>query len=211
MKKIGIALFVLVLLTASVAYGSWESLMQYYARYDVMEKNLQAENGYDKSTANAIKHATAASDMFTLLSRYVGDQWAEKTVISMGLVNEYIEQHKFPEDRDTAREIMKDLHNNYVGIEAAKVARFTGTKISAFKIIMASADNSTLIVNRIYNPFFHEKEPTTNVVDFGYKWFGSHRNEIAERIHWKMARIAALQDAEPFRVSSISPRPPLVN
>ncbi len=184
------------------------ALKQYYARYESIEKLLETSLAYNDSTANAIKHAAAASDMFSALRTVIGSNGAEKTVILLGLANEYIEQVIYPNDRDTAREIMKDLHNNYVGIEAAKMA--DDNAAVADRLILSLANNRTLIVNRNYNPFFDEKEPKQDVVAFGYNWFDEHRAEIDSRIQMKMKRVKDLQPIDPIKVSGLAQKSAIV-
>lgn len=190
-------LSVLFLLLAVPASNTM--LTKYYDGYESMEKSLQSSFSYDGGTANAIKHAKASADMYRALRLVMNDQMAEETVIRLGVLNEYIERVKYKEDRDSAREIMKDLHNNYVGIMAARAANRT----DAFKIILAFADNRTLIVRDIYNPFFEGKEPHKHVVEFGYDWFDEHRTEIDERIERKLARAKDLLPVETVQLSNI--------
>ena len=195
MKIVALTFVSLILLTIVSTFA----LSKYYARYESMEKNLETSLSYDASTANAIKHATAASDMFKLLRIAMGEDLAEKSVIQLGLLNEYIEQVEYPNDRDTAREVMKDLHNNYAGILAAKMA-----DSDSFKIILAFADNRTLIVKNIYNPFFEGKEPKNDVVAFSYNWFGQHRTDIDKRIEKRVIRSQEFWMDKQFQLSSLN-------
>lgn len=190
-----ICMTLLILLPIALSYG----LGKYYARYEQMQKQLEISLEYDSDTANAIKHATAASDMFHALRIVLGDNAAEKAVIQLGVLNEYIEQIKYPNDRDSAREIMKDLHNNYAGIEAAKLA----DDEDALPVILTFADNRTLIVNQAYNPFFEDKEPKQDVVAFGYNWFKSHYAEIDKRIQKKVMRAKDLRSLAQIELSNL--------
>ena len=201
-KTIIFSVFVLAVLALAPRFA----LDRFYLRYENMAKHLETSLDYDDSTANAIKHATAASDMYTVLHLVMDSDHAEKTVIALGVMNEYIEQSIYPNDRDSAREIMKDLHNNYVGIEAAKLAG----RADPFKIILAFADNNTLIVNRSYNPFFEAKEPKQDVVAFSHEWFDEHRQKIDSRIQMKLSRDVTFQQANQFKLSNLARKSPIV-
>ena len=137
--------------------------------------------------------------MFTLLRKAMRDDTAEQAVVAFGIFNEYLEQVIYPNSRDTAREIMKDMHNNYAGIVAAKAAG----RENFFPIIIAFADNRTLIVKDIYNPFFEGAVPQQDVVAYGTHWFDDHRADIDKRIEKKLARAKALGFARPVQVTQI--------
>ena len=194
------AIAISLLTTALLAGASSWAMSNFFDRYEVMERTLRTTFNYDRSTANAIKHATASADIFKFLREFVGDKNAETAVIQLGVLNEYIERVTHRNDRDSAREIMKDLHNNYAGILAAKLSNESAT----FPVVLSFAASSTLIVNPTYNPFFEEKEPRDHVVAFGYDWFKEHYREIDNRIDRKIARAKDLQAFNPVQVSSVN-------
>ena len=199
------ALVLLVALPLLLVGVSHYVLYAYYERYEKIARYISTSYDCDASTANAIKHATAAADIYNLLSPVVGEEYAENTVIKLGVMNEYIERVMRPEGKyDSPREIMKDLHNNYAGIKAAKLADGN----DAFRIILAFASNRTLIVNEIYNPFFDDKGPDQNVVAFGYDWFKLHHGEIDSRIQMKIARANDSEIVHRMEVSNFSWKSP---
>ena len=199
MKRTTLALLSVVFLLTTIAASTAAFLHVFYDRYEAMARHIGKTLDYDADTANAIKHATAASDMFSALRPVMGDEIAEAAVIRLGVLNEYIERVIYPNDRDSAREIMKDLHNNYAGIMAAKLADGS----DAFDIIISFGANRTLIVNRIYNPFFSDKEPKNDVVAYGYEWFKEHHSEIDQRIEKKVARAKDLRAFNPIQLSNL--------
>lgn len=178
----------------------------YYERYETMEKSLRQNLSLDPTTANAIKHATAAADMFNLLKPVLGEEKAETAVIRLGVANEYIERVIYYGRTDTAREIMKDLHNNYAGIVAAKLA----DQSDAFPVILSMGSNRTLIVNEVYNPFFDQKSPEQDVVGFGYDWFKAHHEDIDDRIEMKVMRAKDLRPLAQIKISSLDWNYPVI-
>ncbi len=86
------------------------------------EKASQEEatrQGLTKDDANAIKHAYAASLVYSgLRFIFLGDESARDITIYFGKLNE-IAEIIFKTNRDSTLEMMKDLKNNLVGINAA--------------------------------------------------------------------------------------------
>ena len=200
MKK----LFVMFLMTGLLLGATAAILHVYFDRYSKMEKQIKRTMEYDASTANAIKHATAAADMFNLLRQVMNEEQAEKTVIRLGVFNEYLERVVYYGRTDSVREIMKDLHNNYAGIKAAKL-----DQDDPFRVILAFSDNRTLIIDQIYNPFFEEKSPEENVVAFSYDWFNEHHAEIDQRIQRKIMRARDLRPLA-MQISNLSLQLPVI-
>lgn len=194
MKK----LIVMFLVTGLLLGAAGTALHVYFDRYSKMEEQIKQTMEYNASTSNAIKHATAAADMFNLLRHVMSEEQAEKTVIRLGVFNEYLERVIYYGHTDSVREIMKDLHNNYAGIKAAKL-----DQEDPFRVILAFSDNRTLIVDQIYNPFFDEKSPDENVVAFSYDWFNEHQAEIDERIQRKVMRAKDLRSLA-IQISNLS-------
>lgn len=79
-----------------------------------------SERNLNPSYRNALKHAAAAAGFYAML-RTVGFSRliAEKTVVELGYLNERAELVFKRGKRDTTAEIIKDLHNNMVGIGVA--------------------------------------------------------------------------------------------
>ncbi len=189
----------LLILPLLAFYGFSSFLNVYYERYENIAKLLEKNYKFDESTANAIKHATAASDLYNLMRPHIGDERAEMAVIKLGVMNEYIERYTRRKTPDSVREIMKDLHNNYAGIRAAQLADGD----DAFDIILTFASTRTLIVNEVYNPFFKAKGPNEDVVAFSYGWFKNHHGDIDTRFERKIARAKNLRDLTRIEISSL--------
>lgn len=116
-KKI-IAIILIVVLPPLAFYGWFEAS----ARSIVRERSLDPQFG------NAIKHALAASYLYSgLRSVGVPVSVSEAAVIRAGLFNEFAELYIKRGKPDTTEEIMKDLQNNMVGISLAKWLEGNGT------------------------------------------------------------------------------------
>ncbi len=196
-------LALLIILPVLAWYGSLSFLAVYYERYENIAKHLEKNYKFDESTANAVKHAVASADIYNLLRPQLGDERAEKAVIRLGVLNEYIERYTRRKHPDSVREIMKDLHNNYAGIRAAQLADGE----DAFNVILTFASTRTLIVNEVYNPFFKIKGPDQDVVAFGYDWFKNHHGDIDSRFERKIAKAKNLRDLARIEISSLPVSP----
>lgn len=94
-------------------------LAGYYVAYEKMARRLVFDRGIYYETANSIKHAYAAAQMFDALDAVLGTQAAEDAVVALGKFNERLEQ-VVRRPKDSTAESAKDLWNNQVGITAAR-------------------------------------------------------------------------------------------
>lgn len=79
------------------------------------------ELGLGPGFGNAIKHAGASADAYRALRLFgVSGGRAEAVVIRVGIVNEWAETWVKRGRPDTTLEMMRDLHNNMVGIGLAR-------------------------------------------------------------------------------------------
>ena len=70
--------------------------------------------------SNGIRHAFAAAEAYAILrAAYLPARAAEKAVIKLGYLNEYVE-HFTKRNKDRTSEVYKDLYNNLSGITAAQ-------------------------------------------------------------------------------------------
>jgi hypothetical protein len=106
---------VLVLLTLAGVYS-------FFYQFQTIANRVQAQHGFDSNKANAIKHAYAASQMYRV-SRAVGfsEGVSKNIVYFLGDMSERAELLMRGENKDSTLEIIRDLHNNYVGVCAADV------------------------------------------------------------------------------------------
>ena len=109
-------LFALLLAAATAIVGSY-SWFKAASVAEVARRNLPAY------TANAVKHAYAAAQTYSLLrSFFVEKGVAAQVVYRLGQLNEYAEYYgRRGEKRDPTREIYKDLYNNLAGVAAASI------------------------------------------------------------------------------------------
>jgi hypothetical protein len=90
------------------------------------------------SSGNSIRHAFAAAEAFAIL-RAIGlpSSYAEKMVVKLGFINEYVENYT-KRRQDPTSEVYKDLFNNASGIVAARFSESCtdqGKAVSRLKLI----------------------------------------------------------------------------
>jgi hypothetical protein len=104
---------VAVLLLPVLALGAVLQGFSLAASWTVRARGLPAEDH------NAIKHAYAAAEIYSLLRMVAGPDCAAFVVTELGEANEWVERHvKFM--TDWSPEVYKDLRNNLSGIAAAE-------------------------------------------------------------------------------------------
>jgi len=106
------ALLGVLVLGASIGAFYW-----HYERYAI---GLLSSQKLTPEAANAVKHAYASAQIFQRLHPITGAAHAESIILILGSVNEYAEQLLDWTNPDSEAEILKDLHNNQVGISLAR-------------------------------------------------------------------------------------------
>lgn len=156
----------------------------FYARYEILTDRLEKEMGFEYSAANAVKHAYAAAELYSVLNIVLSDQHAESLVMSLGIINEYIERVTKHNKLDSLREIMKDLHNNQAGISAVQWQQGQAAdKVALLDVIIGMAEKRILIVKRTDNPFYKGKDRnSSDVVGIATVWLDKNNENIKERI-----------------------------
>lgn len=168
-----IAISIIALLPAAAFYG----------RYEILSNRLENELGLDGGTANAVKHAYAAAELYYLVATVLPDRKADSLVTALGVMNEYIERITKLRKPDSLREVMKDLHNNRAGIAAAKWQKRQGGKGDLLAIILRMAKDRVLIVARDQNPFYKDEDQNNStVVGTARDWLESLHDKIDGRI-----------------------------
>lgn len=106
-----VAILLAVILPPAVFYG-W---------FEVQSRVTADRHALDAGYANALKHAEAAATLYSAL-RLIGasDRTSERVVVKLGILNEYAEMYVKLGRKDSTLEMMRDLHNNMVGIAVAK-------------------------------------------------------------------------------------------
>ncbi len=114
LKIVALAVFLFLVTLEVAAVLSNNLFFEKVAAKEVKRRVMPA------STANAVKHAYAASLLYsTLRSAYFSETSAKSATIFLGKVNEVAEVI-FKPHQDSSLEMMKDLSNNLIGICAAK-------------------------------------------------------------------------------------------
>ena len=93
----------------------------FYGWFELQSRLRRDREALDAGYANALKHAEAAAALYSTL-RFAGvsTRVSERTVIGLGIVNEYAELYVKRGRKDTTLEMMRDLHSNMVGISVAR-------------------------------------------------------------------------------------------
>ena len=159
-------------------------LAVFYSRYELVSDHLEKDLGYKGAEANAIKHAYAASELYDGLSHILETNEAEQTVLFLGLVNEYVERVTKFRKQDSAKEIMKDLHNNVAGIVVAQRSKSNTEDVyERLDILKKLADEEVLVTARDRNPFFSDDETRiTNPVAYSRRWLDKNKKDIKQRV-----------------------------
>lgn len=91
----------------------------FYGRYGWISYQLEQQK-IPPQQVNAIKHALAAYETYQMVAWLLPDRASESLVISLGNLSEQTERITKYGQPDPLSEVLKDLHNNYVGIVAAQ-------------------------------------------------------------------------------------------
>ena len=137
------------------------------------------KRGLDKSVGNSIKHAYAASLFYSALRTiYFSENFAENTVIFLGKSNE-VAEIIFRPQRDSTLEMMKDLGNNLIGIEAAKWLE--KNNMERLSLIGELAEENILFVNQkdVFLDGEIVKKPDFFIAE---KWAKKNKNKIQKRM-----------------------------
>lgn len=97
------------------------AVVAFYLWHEKHSDLLADQQGLSGEAANGLKHSNAGAEVYQLL-RLTGlsSTAAEKHVVFLGVANERLEQWVKVNKPDSTLEMMKDLHNNFVGIVAAQ-------------------------------------------------------------------------------------------
>jgi hypothetical protein len=106
-------LFLLILALPFIALSAVHITFS-LASYSEIERR-----GLPEKYHNAIKHAFAASEFYSLARLVLAPEQAHGLVVKLGEINEWVERY-IKHDTDVSTEVYKDLRNNIVGIAAAE-------------------------------------------------------------------------------------------
>lgn len=113
-KYIAVAILIFFVLAEVSVVLSNDLFFEKVAKKEVAKRSMPV------STANAVKHAYAASLLYSAFRNiFFTENAAKNSTIFLGEVNEVVELF-FKSKTDSTLEMMKDLENNLIGIYAAK-------------------------------------------------------------------------------------------
>ncbi|MBL0318298.1 MAG: hypothetical protein IPP74_03195 [Alphaproteobacteria bacterium] len=177
---IGCLLMALVTVTAYCGNLWFES----QAKAETVRKNLA------HAAINSIKHAYAASQLYTLFrTLHVTDSSSQSVVVFLGKMNECAELVLNPlRRRDSTDEIKKDLHNNIVGVQSARWLELHGKESHSsmrLQTLGTLAKGNILLlsptdVNTVYALDLPTSKPRFRLLD-AYEWFDQHQQVIILR------------------------------
>jgi hypothetical protein len=121
----------------------------FYGYFEFSADRYVEHHALDPAFGNALKHASAAAFMYRALRLTgIGDSAAEGAVNRMGLWNERAEQLLTGGKRDSTLEMMKDLHNNIVGIGVARWRETSSSAAADLAVLTALGERGILLVSR---------------------------------------------------------------
>ncbi len=142
-----------------------------------------------KETANAVKHAYAASLLYSgFRTIFLSKNAAKNATIFFGKVNE-VAEIVFKTNRDSTLEMMKDLENNLIGIVAAEWLE-ENHKDNRIGFIGDLAEKKILILS-YEDVALEDTEKRKAKISADYfmaaKWFETNREEIEKLSQLKIA------------------------
>ncbi|MBX3567766.1 MAG: hypothetical protein KF914_06880 [Rhizobiaceae bacterium] len=166
--------------------------LTFYGWFETSARSIVRERSLDPQFGNSIKHALASSYLYSGL-RFIGvpGSVSEAAVIRAGLLNEFAELYVKRGKPDTTAEIMKDLHNNMVGVSLAKWLEESGTA-ARDDMLVALGDRGLLVLSD------NDLDVTeTLAVDgsadyaFAADWFAARRAEIDRGVGMALVGLSA--------------------
>ena len=144
-------------------------------------------NALDPKFANALKHAEAAAALYSIL-RFAGvsAEASERGVIRLGIINEQVEIYVKRGSKDSTLEMMRDLHNNMVGITVAKWRHSSAApdRRSRPEQVVALARDGVLLRSRhdiSLSPEEIRRAEQGVDIDSAISWFGRNKAAIEKR------------------------------
>jgi hypothetical protein len=160
----------------------------FYGWLELHSRITADQHALDSGYANALKHAEAAATLYSIF-RLVGtsDRVSERVVVKLGILNEYAEMYVKLGRKDTTLEMMRDLHNNMVGISVAR-ARDRGTSSdlgSRSELLVALARAGVLLRSEDdVSLSLEEKRRAKQSTDIKWaiSWFDQNKAMIEKRV-----------------------------
>ena len=169
----------------------------FYGWFEVQSRVTADRYALDAGYANALKHAGAAATLYSAL-RFVGlgDRASERVAVRLGIINEHVETYVKRGRKDSTLEMMRDLHNNMVGIAVAKWrdSPTTSDRRSRTAQLVALAKAGVLLRSEDDISLSPEETPRARKsadLDWAISWFGQNQAAIEKRA------LQALSDTRP--------------
>ena len=159
----------------------------FYGWFELQSRATADRNALDPGFANALKHADAASTVYSML-RFVGvgAEAAENSVIRLGIINEQVEIYVKRGSKECTLEMMRDLHNNMVGITVAKWrdSMTASDRRTRTEQLVALARAGVLLRSRhdiSLSPDEARRAEQGADIDWAASWFGRNKGAIEKR------------------------------
>lgn len=170
---------ILLLMLGVLAGGllSW-----FYRWFDYTAHRLAEAGHLPPAMANGIKHSYAAAETYAVLrSMGSGPETAESLVLALGILNEYAESY-FRDPPDSTAEVIKDMHNNYVGITVARLHEEQPGKGRRLELILFLARAGIVVAQP--DEVVGTEVATRAVPDVAYanRWLRTHRAVISQNV-----------------------------
>jgi hypothetical protein len=169
----------------------------FYGWFELQSRRTTDREGLDAGYANALKHAEAATTVYSAL-RFVGvhAEARERIVVGLGVVNEHAERYVKRGRKDSTLEMMRDLHSSMVGISVARWResdsmsdhRSRSEQLVALVragVLLRSEDDVSLSSEEK----LHAKQGAD--LDWAINWFERNRAAIEQEV------VQALRDTRP--------------
>lgn len=176
-------IFLITLTIVTILSNAW-----YFEKVSLAEAK---KRNLDQVSANAIKHAYAASLFHGALQDILmGRRISRGIVVFFGEVNEVAEL-VFRPKKDSTLEIMKDLHNNMVGVCVSEWLKDNKIKQNRLAVMGEFAKKGLLMSSREdINLKDEEKEIARKTSDFwmAKKWFEKNKWDIIRKVRGELIR-----------------------
>lgn len=195
-----IKLFIATMVVLGVPAGL---VVGYYTHYHLLAVQLINERQMDTERANAVKHAFAAAQLYQAFHAVgLNEHVAQHLVLHLGKMNEYAEHFlRKKSKRDSNAEMMKDVLNNYIGVEAAKQHMQYAPTLSLLDWVVTLAEKDILVTSASDVPDLSPEQAKIIAnranVPFVMGWFAGVQDTLAIAVD--KAFVTAL-DEEPIDV-----------
>jgi hypothetical protein len=159
----------------------------FYGWFELHSRITADQHALEAGYANALKHAEAAATLYSILRLVrASDRASERVVVKLGILNEYAEMYVKLGRKDTTLEMMRDLHNNMVGISVARARdrRMRSELGSRSEQLVALAKAGVLLrSDDDVDLSLEEKRRAKQSVDIkrAISWFDQNKAMIEER------------------------------